>query len=152
MGISLLAVPSEVRIAVNSARLAARARGFEAIVTSAKRTRLEQQSLFDQFQLGNRRFPVAAPGTSRHEIGLAIDMVALPAVHLPELVEIMRSVGFRWAGPSDFVHFDFILPLDLRGKPARPPPVLVVEVFPPAQGVPIPKTRAGRPVPFPCFL
>ena len=152
MGISLLAVPSEVRIAVNRARSAARARGFQMVVTSTKRTRVEQQSLFDQFQLGNRKFPVARPGTSRHEIGLAIDAVALPASRRPELVEIMQSVGFRWAGPSDFVHFDFILPLGRPTTPAeRPPLTPVVSVLPP-QSLPIPRGRAARPGPPGCFL
>jgi len=152
MGISLLAVPSEVRIAVNRARSAARAQGFQLVVTSTKRTRLEQQTLFDQFQLGNRRFPVAPPGTSRHEIGLAIDGVAIPADRLPDLVVIMRSVGFKWAGPDDFVHFDFILPLGRPEDPAEPPLRPVVESVLPPQGFPTRTTRAARPGPSPCFL
>ena len=152
MGLSLLSLPSDVRLAVNRARAAARARGFELVITSTFRTRAEQQSLFDQFQLGVRSFPVARPGTSRHEFGLAIDGVAIPPSRRPELVDIMRSVGFRWAGPSDTVHFDYVLPLGTPGRRAKRPPQAVVESVPPPQGLLIPKARAGRPVPHQCFL
>ena len=152
MGLSLLSLPSDVRLAVNRARAAARIRGFEAVITSTFRTRAEQQSLFDQFQLGVRSFPVARPGTSRHEFGLAVDMVAVPPSRIQDLVTIMQSVGFQWAGPSDTVHFDYVLPLGTPGRRAEPPPGAVVESVPPPQGLPIPKARSGRPVPHQCFL
>jgi len=152
MGLSLLSLPSAVRIAVSRARKEAAGRGFEAVITSTFRTRSEQEQLFDQFQLGNRIFPVARPGTSRHEFGLAVDMVALPASRLPELVNIMRSVGFRWAGPSDTVHFDYVLPLGRPGRPPEAPPTSVVESVLPPQSLPIPKARAARPGPPCCCL
>lgn len=120
MGLSTIALPSQVRIALGRARSEARLRGFQAVITSTFRTRSEQQFLFDQFQRGLTSFPVAPPGTSRHEFGLAVDLVVIPPNRLPELVEIMRSVGFRWAGPTDSVHFDYMLPVE---GPRRTPRV-----------------------------
>lgn len=119
MGLSLLSLPTNVRLAVNRARSEARIRGFEAVITSTFRTRSEQQFLFDQFQRGLTSFPVAPPGSSRHEFGLAVDMLAVPPSNLPELVSIMRSVGFQWAGPSDSVHFDYVLPLERSRVPVE---------------------------------
>lgn len=151
MGLSLLVLPSAVRRGINLARAEARARGFEFVVTSTFRTRFEQQTLFDQFQLGNRHFPVAAPGSSAHELGLAVDGVAVPPSRLPELVLIMRSVGFKWAGPDDPVHFDFVLPLDRPEVRLEGVPASVVVSVPPQRSLPIPKTRATRPGPSLCF-
>lgn len=48
---------------------------------SGKRSTSQQKTLFDQLQAGERTAPVAAPGTSKHESGYAID---LPMAHDPE--------------------------------------------------------------------
>lgn len=108
-------------------------RGIRPIVTSTGRTPSEQGFLFQRFLEGKSAFPVAAPGTSNHEFGLAVDMVPDPPERLPEMVEIMRSVGFKWAGPSDSVHFDYILPLT-RSRKRTTGPVARFQgsfVFPP---------------------
>lgn len=152
MGVSLLSLPSDVRIALSRAQEELRGRGIKVVITSTVRTRAEQQFLFNMFQRGNTTFPVARPGTSQHERGLAVDLVAIPPSDLPEVVTVMRTVGFRWAGPSDSVHFDFILPPPAaRTVPKGPTRPQAVRVSPP-RGSPIPKTAAsGRPdFPF-CF-
>jgi len=151
MGTSTLSLPSQVRIALGQARSELRARGIQTVITSTFRTRREQQFLFNMFQRGNTAFPVARPGTSRHELGLAVDLVAVPPSDLPEVVTVMRAVGFRWAGPSDSVHFDFVLP------PRAPRTVQKGPTGPQAVSVrtsrvsPIRDTGAARPQPPFCF-
>lgn len=145
MGTSTLALPSAVRSALSRGRAVLRSRGINAVVTSTFRTRSEQRFLFDQFQRGLTSFPVAPPGTSRHEFGLAVDMVAIPPSGLSTLVDVMRSVGFRWAGPSDSVHFDFVLPVtSSRMVPERARMLKVATLMPP-RSLPIPKAGASRP-------
>jgi len=73
-------------------------------LTSVCRTRAEQERLFRKAQAGGSKFPAARPGSSKHEIGRAIDVV-IPAGHLPLAVQIAGLVGLRWAGPGDRVHF-----------------------------------------------
>lgn len=125
-------------------------RRITTIVTSTFRTKSEQQFLFNMFLRGNTTFPVAPPGQSRHQFGLAVDLVAVPASDLPEVVTVMRSVGFRWAGARDSVHFDFVLPVGrLKGAvEAREAPT-TPSITPPQAPMPG-KKRAARPVPFCC--
>lgn len=80
--------------------------GIGVTVTSTRRTRQEQTDLFRRFQAGETAFPVAVPGTSRHEQGLAVDLVPESPACLQTVVQVMTSFGFRWAGPADSVHFD----------------------------------------------
>ncbi len=150
MGISMLSLPSFVRVALQRGLQELRSRGIEGVVTSTFRTLQEQRFLFDQFKRGLSSFPVALPGTSRHEFGLAVDLVALPPSALPVMVEVMRSVGFRWAGPSDSVHFDFLLPLVGRKTLRKAPVGPDAASLGPSRGSPIPKTGAVRPPPTGC--
>lgn len=50
-------------------------------------------------------YPVAPPGTSDHEKGLALDIVS---TNPPELVRLLTSVGLFWAGEADPVHFSLV--------------------------------------------
>lgn len=152
MGLSLLSLPGPVRVALSRALQQARNRGIEGVVTSTFRTIQEQRFLHDQFLRGLSAFPVAVPGTSRHEFGLAVDLVALPPSSLPLLVEIMRSVGFRWAGPDDSVHFDFILPLSGLRAPVPRPTRPAAGFIRTSRGLPIAKTGAARPPSACCCL
>lgn len=125
MGTSLLAMASDVRLSLIIAKARLKFAGIDSIITSTKRSSSEQKRLFEDFQKGLRRFPVARPGTSAHEIGRAVDIVPVNPADLPQLVEIMRATGFRWAGPSDRVHFDILEaplgagPLDFPGARFR---------------------------------
>ena len=76
-----------------------------ARVTSAYRSRSEQERLYRRFLAGQSRYPVARPGTSRHEHGRAIDLVARPEV-LRWLGKLWESKGGRWGGELDPIHFD----------------------------------------------
>ncbi|WP_242140874.1 M15 family metallopeptidase [Sphingomonas sp. TREG-RG-20F-R18-01] len=67
-------------------------RGVGGRVTSATRTREQQQVLYDRYKAGEG--PLAArPGTSNHERGQALDVAKSPDVSLATLVEAFRARG-----------------------------------------------------------
>lgn len=77
-----------------------------ARITSARRSSAEQRRLYRRFVAGKSRFPVAPPGTSKHEQGRAIDMVARPEV-LRRLGAAWEAAGGRWGGRfNDPIHFE----------------------------------------------
>lgn len=80
----------------------ARSLGFQARVTSAYRSTKKQAWLYDRYLRGLQPYPVAPPGTSDHEYGLALDVVS---TNPDKLVALLTSAGLYWAGPSDPVHF-----------------------------------------------
>ena len=75
-----------------------------ARVTSAFRSNAEQTRLYRRYLAGQSKYPVAVPGTSYHEHGRAIDMVARPEV-LRWLGGIWTSAGGKWGGEKDPIHF-----------------------------------------------
>jgi len=79
--------------------------GLHPRVTSARRSYLEQRSLYNRFLRGANPFPVAAPGTSSHETGEAFDMVVTPVDYLTDLGRIWQEWGGTWGGDRDPVHF-----------------------------------------------
>lgn len=85
----------------------ARSQGFEARVTSGYRSTKKQAWLYDRYLRGLQEYPVAPPGTSDHEKGLALDVVS---TNTTKLVALLASVGLSWAGPTDPVHFSFTGP------------------------------------------
>lgn len=94
-------------------------------VTSARRTRLEQMRLWQAAQRGeNDGLPVATPGTSDHEHGLAFDL-ARPGTDpfrdpvLAWLGSEWRAVGGRWS-ERDPVHFAAPARITRTGPVARP--------------------------------
>jgi len=88
-------------IARNIPRAAA-AIGFRARVTSGYRDPKKQAQLYNEYINGRSPYPVAPPGSSMHERGLAIDVVADDP---DSLVLLLTRAGLSWAGPSDPVHF-----------------------------------------------
>jgi hypothetical protein len=79
-------------------------------ITSARRSRQEQDRLYQSFLAGrNNGLPAVPPGTSDHEKGLAFDM-ARPSVEpfndaqLHALGRAWLRRGGRWS-PKDPVHF-----------------------------------------------
>jgi len=83
--------------------VAPKALGFSVRVTSVYRSRSQQAKLYADYIAGRSSLPANKPGYSLHEKGLAIDMVS---TDLRALVAFMEYLGFRWAGPKDYVHFD----------------------------------------------
>lgn len=78
-----------------------------ARITSTIRSRAEQARLYRRYLAGLSRFPAAPPGSSLHEKGLAIDIVA-GSDTLRTLGREWQSLGpqFRWGGDSDPIHFE----------------------------------------------
>jgi len=90
---------------------AARTLDARFTITSAKRSRTDQQRLYNRYLKGESPFPALPPGRSQHEKGLAFDMVRLNVD--PEDDDLLREVGAAWraaggvyGGDVDPVHFE----------------------------------------------
>ncbi len=94
------------RAGLAPAMLAALARADELLgtpvpIVSGHRSRARQQALWDA--RATNPYPVARPGTSLHELGLAVDV---PLSFVPELLSVAASAGLCHPLPqSDPVHF-----------------------------------------------
>jgi hypothetical protein len=76
--------------------------GHEIPITSGYRSREEQERLYAN--RANNPYPVAVPGSSRHEQGLAIDV---PTATVPELARVGPGAGLCHPFPeADPVHFE----------------------------------------------
>jgi len=73
-------------------------------VTSVVRSRARQAALYRLFLAGRSKYPVARPGRSQHEYGLAWDMVTVPYSALYTLGSWWQQVGGRWSR-KDPIHF-----------------------------------------------
>ncbi len=80
----------------------ARQYGLDPRVTSTYRSLTEQRRLYARFRAGKHPLPVAVPGTSLHNYGLAIDLVSRDN---PWLGKVWHYWGGRWGGARDPVHF-----------------------------------------------
>lgn len=77
--------------------------GVPIPIVSGYRSPEAQQALWDN--RANNPYPVAAPGTSMHERGLAIDV---PAAFVPTLLSVAGQVGLCQPLPAtDPIHFVF---------------------------------------------
>lgn len=75
--------------------------GTDIPIASGFRTREQQQALWDNRH--SNPFPVAVPGTSRHELGLAIDV---PSSFVATLLTVAADAGLCQPLPvTDRVHF-----------------------------------------------
>jgi LAS superfamily LD-carboxypeptidase LdcB len=76
------------------------------VISSGFRSREKQEQLYAN--RANNPFPVAKPGTSKHEHGLAID-VGFTGAHTDQdyanFAAIMNKNGVKWLGSRDKVHF-----------------------------------------------
>lgn len=81
--------------------LVARFRG-RLQVTSVRRSRTQQLQLWNSRH--RNPYPVAPPGSSLHEYGLAWDMVGPPEL-LEQAGRIWNSMGGHWS-PADEIHFE----------------------------------------------
>ena len=83
-------------------------------ITSACRSEAEQRRLYDDYLHGKNEFPVAPPGQSMHQRGLAVD-IAQRAIDpyrdlfLHVVGASWRSLGhgFRWS-EDDPIHFEWL--------------------------------------------
>jgi LAS superfamily LD-carboxypeptidase LdcB len=81
--------------------------GLGPVVTSAYRSYAQQAVLYRRYLAGQSPLPAAPPGHSKHNYGLAVD-VDLPQnrAALAALGAWWTSIGGRWGGMSDPVHFE----------------------------------------------
>lgn len=79
--------------------------GIPYTITSVRRSRAQQAALYDRYLRGQNAYPVAPPGTSRHEVGRAMD-VTFPGNDwaYEALGAVWRQMGGTWS-PSDRIHF-----------------------------------------------
>ena len=86
--------------------------GLRPRVTSARRTAAWGRAKYREClrRRGTRnpcKYPVAYPGTSKHEKGLAFDVVVTPLAALNDLGLLWESWGGRWGGRfKDPIHFE----------------------------------------------
>ncbi len=73
-------------------------------VTSVRRSRAQQQQLYSNWLRGRSSFPAAPPGRSKHEYGLAWDMVTEPFSALATLGAWWLERGGEWS-KTDPIHF-----------------------------------------------
>lgn len=77
-------------------------------VTSTLRSHSYQARLYRDYLAGRNPYPVAPPGASAHELGLAFDMVTSPMSALIDLGKVWENWGGVWGGRfNDEVHFEF---------------------------------------------
>lgn len=105
---SLASLQPRMRDAAKLLVQAAPALGATSVrVTSAKRSRAQQTALYKNFLAGKATYPVAPPGSSKHERGLAVDIVVTPPAMQNVLGTWWRSVGGVWGGQfNDPIHFE----------------------------------------------
>ncbi|UCC72601.1 MAG: D-alanyl-D-alanine carboxypeptidase family protein [Gemmatimonadota bacterium] len=71
-------------------------------VTSTRRSISHQRELYQRYLRGQSKYPVAKPGCSQHNYGVAIDLVS---DNNERLGTIWQSAGGLWGGTRDPVHF-----------------------------------------------
>lgn len=80
--------------------------GILGHVTSARRSHTQQRRLYAQYLKGMTLYPVAPPGLSDHERGLAVDVWTGSEAGNQRLGMIWRQMGGAWS-PRDSVHFTY---------------------------------------------
>ena len=105
MGVSILDLEPVTRLSLRQAIEESIRLGIQFFITSTVRSFFEQLKLWLAWKAGRNRFPVAEPGKSTHQLGIAVDLVPKRHGTLDDIVELMFRHGFKWAGPRDRVHF-----------------------------------------------
>lgn len=78
-----------------------------AYVSSVVRGEAEQRRLYADYVAKRSKYPAAAPGTSKHERGLALDIGGLQPAEQRYLGRVWESWGGRWGGRfRDPIHFE----------------------------------------------
>ncbi len=105
MASSLDALDPDLRDAAHDLVDSAGAAGLQPRITSTLRSHSEQRRLYSRFLAGQSGYPVALPGQSSHEYGLAFDLVVSPMEALADVGYTWQQWGGGWS-PSDAVHFE----------------------------------------------
>jgi hypothetical protein len=84
--------------------------GKTATITSAVRSRAQQQALYDAYIAGGKKgMPVAPPGSSRHEMGNAVDINRAAADEMDRM-GILSKYGLSRPVANDPVHIELAGP------------------------------------------
>ena len=83
--------------------LVAEYNGLRPRITSVYRSYQQQAHLYDLYRRGLSQLPAAPPGRSKHQYGLAFDMVTDNA---PALGAFWTGMGGQFGGTKDPVHFE----------------------------------------------
>ena len=81
--------------------------GKPVIVTSAVRSKEEQQRLYDDYKAGRSKFPAAPPGKSKHALGTAVDIDSSTANAMAQK-GILAKYGLGQPVKNDPVHIEKI--------------------------------------------
>jgi len=103
-GCSLKGVRADVRARGEALIHGLRLQGIPGWFTSGYRTRAKQAQLYNRFLAGRSKYPVAPPGHSAHERGLAFD-IGSTAEGLAVAGRHAADLGLSWS-PRDPVHFE----------------------------------------------
>lgn len=79
------------------------ATGKKVTVTSALRDSTKQKELHNAYLSGKSKFPAAAPGTSKHERGLAVD-VDLASANAMDSMGLLSKYGLKRPVAGDPIH------------------------------------------------
>jgi len=83
------------------------------VITSSCRTQAEQERLYAAWLQGKNEFPVAQPGHSAHQLGLAVDIARGDVDPYQDLFLNVLGASWRSADPSlhwseaDPIHFEW---------------------------------------------
>ncbi len=95
----------EVLTALEQLRADIQAAGGKLRVNSGFRSRQDQERLYANRK--NNPYPVAKPGSSRHESGSALDL-GVTGMTQEAMAQLASKRGLKWAGNKDRVHFDYV--------------------------------------------
>lgn len=83
----------------------AREHGIDVVVTSTRRTRAEQATLRERYEVsvrdgtfgqpGTVEYPANRPGDSAHEYGLAFDSVPVRPDYAEDWIKVRKAFGWR---------------------------------------------------------
>lgn len=74
-------------------------------ITSTRRSLSQQRRLYNLYLAGRHPLPVAPPGCSQHNYGLAMDVVIPNEADRRWLGFVWKHWGGYWGGDRDPVHF-----------------------------------------------
>src|SRR5260370_31326543 len=101
MSTSLRDLAPHTRPKVSAWLASLRDAGVQGQITSTRRSRLEQTRLWKRFVSGQSILPSAPPRSSKHEVGLAINIVFPTDEGFANLVNAAERFGVPRAGPDD---------------------------------------------------
>lgn len=101
MSVSMFLLNAEFRPYAEALVQVARQYRLNPQVTSTYRSIAEQTDLYQKHLRGEHPYPVAPPGQSMHNYGLAFDVVSLDNAWLGE---VWRHWGGSWSAADD-IHF-----------------------------------------------